>query len=397
MKRKIAFLMGAGCEGIDQLGLPSGADFKKKTIMAKDVVKLIYSINQTTDPKIKEGSIITYNSTSILYQTLVEYGIEALAKSNEEKSVFNNYLEIDKYDEKKSKIREQFKKIYKEQFYDVISQEVPEKEMSEQVLFLLNNACFYSNIDSMFNYLRKPEKYKREINRVIKLYFAAYQSIIYGLFEDNEQDEFNKLIKSNKAIIEKRKKISQIIQEVQEKKINEKYNADDVYYNVVRKLSKRENIDVSVITTNYTLFAEKLTGLDKSKISYLHGKLDLFEDAHTKRVAVLSDFDESDIIFPFIFIQSGVKPIINSLQIFEFAKAASQILNAEELHIIGYGINSDDEHISNLLRERLFSGKKIIIYLHNNNAVNKNNILKKLGCAELLVFKNSEDFYELNA
>ena len=401
MKKKIAFLTGAGCEGLGQLGLPAGSSFKRDTILAKGVVNLIYSLNQQADPKIRNGTIISYNSTNILYQTIMEYGGENLVHKPDENSkldesdemIFQNYLNIDSFNSVEQKrIRKKFGDLYRTKFYDIIAKDVSEKTLTDPVRFFLENACFYSAVDALFNHLRKPMQYKKEVNRVIKLYFSAFQSIIKKLFNEKEEMEYNEILKSNATISEKRNQLSGLILRAQERIAEENLDNHKVYYNSIRDLSKRPDLDISLITTNYTIFAEKLTGLDKSKVSYLHGRLDLFEAVHTKRVAALSEFAETDLIFPFIFIQSGVKPIVNSLQIREFAKAVSAIDDSDELHIIGYGVNSDDEHITNLLRERLYSGKKIIIYIYDGDKKKISEELGGMGCVE---FKNSADFNEI--
>ena len=58
VNKKIAFLVGAGCEGAGQLELPSGKTFKKDTLLAEGVRNLIYQINKENGPIIKNGPII---------------------------------------------------------------------------------------------------------------------------------------------------------------------------------------------------------------------------------------------------------------------------------------------------------------------------------------------------
>lgn len=81
--------------------------------------------------------------------------------------------------------------------------------------------------------------------------------------------------------------------------------------------------------------------------------MNLFESLKSKRISKLTDFSADDFVFPYILIQSGIKPIVNGYQIHEFEKAVRMIDESEELFILGYGVNSDDEHITNLLRTRL--------------------------------------------
>lgn len=45
--------------------------------------------------------------------------------------------------------------------------------------------------------------------------------------------------------------------------------------------------------------------------------------------------------------------------------------------VIGYGLNSDDEHITNLLRERIRNGKKVLWFHHTD--ADKENVKKLLG------------------
>ena len=98
--------------------------------------------------------------------------------------------------------------------------------------------------------------------------------------------------------------------------------------------------------------------------AYLHGKLKWFEEIFTKRVDELQNFFEKDLIMPFIFIQSGIKPIVSPMQLREYSKALDAIDNSDYLIILGYGINSDDEHISNIIRERILVKKKVICFIY---------------------------------
>ena len=94
MSKSVAFLLGAGCEGEGQLNLPSGKFFKRDTIVARNVSGLINAINSATNPKIKNGPVITAHGTSILYQTLCENGCDLFSFSDEEKASVRAYLEL---------------------------------------------------------------------------------------------------------------------------------------------------------------------------------------------------------------------------------------------------------------------------------------------------------------
>lgn len=187
MSKSVAFLLGAGCEGNGQLGLPSGSNFKRDTIVANDVSNLIYCINSEPKdtPKIKNGTIIHHNNYSILYQTIVEYGLKGFNFSQNEIEVVNNYLDRDnkKNEDCKQQIIAKFKKLYQEKFYKAIKDNAKvENEISDDnIKFFLEKACFYSYVDSLFNHLRKPEKYQNEVNRVNSLYRCIFKKIIFML------------------------------------------------------------------------------------------------------------------------------------------------------------------------------------------------------------------------
>ena len=154
---------------------------------------------------------------------------------------------------------------------------------------------------------------------------------------------------------------------------------------------------MSVINLNYTSFAEKIIGLDRENIAYLHGKLGLFEELKTKRIGELSELDVDETVFPYLLVQSGIKPIISPRQIEEFGKAANWMRKADMIVILGYGVNSDDEHISNFLRWRIDNDKRVVCFIHENSedTAFKNEmkrIQRQLGNSPNLEFKSTLDF-----
>lgn len=90
-------------------------------------------------------------------------------------------------------------------------------------------------------------------------------------------------------------------------------------------------------------------------------------------------FEDDDLIFPFIFVQSGIKPIVCTAQVKAFASFAESLEKAEEVIFLGYGFSSDDEHIINMVRERLARGDSVTIFLYKNEGRER---IKKLfsGC-----------------
>ncbi len=386
----IAFLLGAGCEGLEQMGLPSGNDFKRDTVVADKTVELIKLLNPSSDFKIKKGTFLGHNSTNILYQTIVERGLESFCFDGSTEEVIKNYLElrsddIERSEEEKKTIREGFLKVYKKQFYEPIrDMGINTAELSENVSIFLKNTCFYSFVDSLFNTLRRPKKYNNEVSKVVKMYYAAYKSIVNSIIGE---DRYNELIDSNMNITDARSKLYYDIVSCQEELCNRKRESKGLYYNIIRDyVKKHDENDFFVATTNYTCFAEKLISLHHKDIAYMHGRLDLFEDVFTKRIATLIDFSEKDYVFPHIFVQSGIKPIVSSFQIHEMDKAIKAMETCDVLIILGYGINSDDEHITNILRDRIRANGRIICLLYNNNHEERTRIEKELFCSNKVEF-----------
>lgn len=116
---------------------------------------------------------------------------------------------------------------------------------------------------------------------------------------------------------------------------------------------------IKVVTTNYTMFSQQMLNLNDDSIAYIHGRMDWFEDLKTKLVKPINQHSKDAVIFPFIFAQSAVKPIVSPLQIKEYYKANKFMEQATEIVVLGYNFNSDDEHIVNMFREFICKEKKI--------------------------------------
>ena len=126
MDKSITFLIGAGCEGKEQLELPSGASFKRDTILSRNVTNLIESINinKKQDKSklypISNNGLLRYNSNSVLYQTYIEHKDMFLFDESDQR-IIDDYIDYknnsDKFgkDERK-KITDSFQKLFYERF-----------------------------------------------------------------------------------------------------------------------------------------------------------------------------------------------------------------------------------------------------------------------------------------
>ena len=398
-KIKYTFLFGAGAEGEGQIGMPSGSNFKKDVILAKGVVDFADIFLGKTGKKLKEGMLLTANSTGTLYQTVKELTRDKKAEERQKeiKRLFKEDVEectttvLDYLGKKEGETDDvgddsydRFRKVYKAHFYDYLyddknrEKEIPEDSPMD---IFLKNAGIYGYYDSLFNYLRYPKLYEKEVLRVMKLYYASLKSIFDSLLkaagEDNYSYEDLKKVgeagNSRKCFLEKIGKLEKAVM----KKLEDEKKTENLYYTAVGKLiqKNKENINeenagtdndgsIKIVTTNYTGFAKEITGIDEKSIFHIHGGMGLFEDVNNKRIAELSKFKEDEVIFPYLLTQSGVKPVINYSQLKTLYEGSSALMEAEELIIIGYGLNKDDEHILNVLKERLEIGRKIAYYLY---------------------------------
>lgn len=406
---KITFLFGAGAEGTGQIGMPFGNEFKKDMILAKNVASFIKSINNSTKPilTIREGTNIAYNSSGILYQTLAEmqetdpYALDKLFDNDADKNTAKDYLDYKLGSRKfedvtKSKLQDDFAKLYSD-FY----KEIAKGTKSAQIDAFLANAGIYSYLDGLFGYLRKPERYPKECARVVKLYYSALYSVLKSVYKRNFPTATDDVVVSALSSMD-RETLSKfiadqqaaIIKDVCKKRIK-------TYYNCIGNLkeqckARNENIDISVINLNYTIFAERIVGINSENVAYLHGKLGLFEELKSKRIAPLLELDPTATVFPYLLVQSGVKPIISPIQIEEFGKATNWMAASDVVVVLGYGVNSDDEHISNLLRWRISKNKKVVCFIYaqgeNEFENEKKRIQTQLGASSHIEFKYTSDF-----
>lgn len=353
---RIAFLCGAGCEGAGQLGLTSGSSFKKDIVLSKDVKSIFEKLNSNKDFSVYDGAIVDARCSNILYQTLKEHKalINKLSPQNRKIfAVYDSYRIKTISDSDRQNAITAFKELYKGFLgkNDFVCED--------------ERTCFFQNIslcsfaDELFNYLRFPNIYRVETGKVMKLYYSAFYCMVNSLSDTAGNKSPKEEITNNESMFKNRKKIQSLIENY-ETSIIKKYAGknNNLYYSIMRKYLRPD--EAFIVTTNYTKFAELLTNF---KVSYLHGRLDMFESVFSKNIDELKNFkDEGDVIFPFIFIPSGVKPIVCQWQIEQYAMAIKAFDEAEALVILGYAINSDDEHIKNFIKDRLKNNKTVYFF-----------------------------------
>ena len=88
---------------------------------------------------------------------------------------------------------------------------------------------------------------------------------------------------------------------------------------------------------------------------------------------------DDKLLFPFIFGQSLVKPIVNTIQTEEFHRLNELLNDTDMLVIMGFNINEDDNHINAFLHDYVKKGKKLIIISKNKYS----DLEKRLKCSFL--------------
>ena len=380
-KYSVCFLFGAGAES--GFGFPLGTEFITKIIKDKESPKFLSKINNyKTNAKY---NFLDKRKTSVITQTADEYenGIEDFIRDFSSFGFSQNSFNFEgKKDENNS--TRNAKDIYKEMCDDIKSGN--KIEYWDKLIKVIK---FYTQVDEEFNYLRLPEKYTDKCAKIMCYYF----SVLVAIYEIQAEK-----IKGN-TCLEKR---NFLLTEIEKEEMNRlKLENKDRYYNILENCLKYKNSDVSVkiVTTNYTGIVSKILKKylnDGEDIFHIHGKYDLFENLNTKEIDEITNFEENDIIFPFLLMPSGVKPIINLKEIKMIEKGLEALSDSDIVVILGYSLKNEDEYILNTIRKRIKLNKTTFIFEYMNS-VEKTNEFKKVlnvtGKSSLSIF-GTEEFKE---
>lgn len=133
------------------------------------------------------------------------------------------------------------------------------------------------------------------------------------------------------------------------------------YYHDVLYL--KEFVDVNAIgTTNYNSFIEDIT---KEEVYYLNGCINDYYDPYLNKII---SFDENEgkrhIIVPFLFTQSGIKPLTSVKMSKRYVDMFNKFKESDIICVCGFAFNCDDGHINGLFRELIEDYNKTICILH---------------------------------
>jgi hypothetical protein len=162
-----------------------------------------------------------------------------------------------------------------------------------------------------------------------------------------------------------------------EKQICDNYKPNNQgYYNDV--LNAKSKIDIiSIATTNYNTLIDDITDMT---VHHLNGATNIYYDPYLNRIGdkeVLNS-KEKHFLVPLIFTQSGTKPMTSIDMSLKYVNVYNSYKESDYIVIIGFGFNSDDEHINGIIRTLVDVDNKKIIVIDIDKTVTPKKIAEKL-------------------
>ncbi len=366
-KEKICFLFGAGTE--------ISYNISKSEEFAKSVLRL-------------------HDESKVLDEVIRDYYTDRLnfCKDQWYPDFRNEKFPIDKL--LKNSIKKQWmfenreienKKIYEEAVEEEAWRFQSEEEKHKQVS---NYPSYMGILDENFHTIVSPKALGPcKFWRVIITYTTAYLLICMDIL-GIKPDEKEKM----SALLSKPEETYRRI----ESTIDESMLNKNSYYKILGDYGQK--LSYNIITTNYTPICEKvlLSIQKKTKqctfnqvhIAYIHGKLNWFECPYTLQVYDSQDDADQEafnnyLFFPYLFIQSGIKPVVERKQLNEYRKALKFFDEADERVILGYNLNVDDNHLNSLLHSFVLRDvKKVTYFNYENTGFIEKNLKEKLRICE---------------
>ena len=351
----VTFLFGSGADTCYKITLPSGAKFSEALLNSKyseQCNSLYKDSGLLAEGGLKNYKLIYPTSKKVYIQTIVKH-----EKYVKDKDIFDNETDeiIEKckeYQNRSSDKDKDFNNYTTDKcsgWYKILT-EPDNNDVSKDKIreFFLENAVFHDTLDEKFNSLRELPLDSNG-KRVVGAYTTIFFLMLYKLYEDSDKE------------LKKQCTFEKLFDLLQAKTAPGNQNN---YYEQLKKLTK----DHSIVTTNYTDIIESVT---EKEVTYLHGKMTWFEDL--KNLTIYDCTNEKErmlalkhkqYLIPYILIPSGVKPLICKKQIEQFHSFIDKLDNSEELCVIGYAFNSEDNHVNSIIADWLRKDNKRLIYFN---------------------------------
>lgn len=154
--------------------------------------------------------------------------------------------------------------------------------------------------------------------------------------------------------------VKRYIESIAEKNM-EKIRQGNGYYHDITHL--KEFIEIGAIgTTNYNSFIEDI--IDE-KVYYLNGSVNDYYDPYLNKIISITENEEKKhIIVPFLFTQSGIKPLTSVKMSERYVEMFNKFKESDLICVCGFAFNCDDGHINGLFRELIEDHNKTICILH---------------------------------
>lgn len=343
--RNICVIIGAGADA--PFGIATGGDFAANVLGTSPI----------TGSKMNES--------------IKQHYLRIIPRDDDWYPSYNTYKVWEENDIVKASLRkrnlEKARKIsdedFKKEFEDLIV------DSAERDIVKRQYPSYMGILDGKFSTLIAPSILGRgKFWQVVSCYCRAYLTIVQQVLGRDDYDEFLNPTET-------------LLREI--RNTSKKQSTIESYYSIIYK--KRATVDVSVVTTNYTLFCEEIAELMNDKIAYVHGRIGLYESPRDLCVYdVEKDRFEREIVFPYLFIQSGIKPIVERRQIEEYGKMIRFIDDAEKIIIVGYRLNHDDNHINSIIRSAVKLGKEVVYLSFNDGNMDflrREDVINKLRLA----------------
>ena len=351
MGSKSVLIVGAGAE--IALGFKSGKDFTYDTFYRKkpalyDALNDFYKARVNLDDKRTPGHyqkyfLFSYNGS------LFNKVIKRIQSQNPNYFINRYGIESDLIDDG---VRKKF-------FSDLIEEEYSESDKGNSDL--IPSDAHFGLLESYYSSILQPKKHPIQFWKLINFYWSAFFSTLLPI-TDKEYGADGQYQKNKYQFVLSR--LNEIICEIFEKSSIERFIQDGnaSYY---EKLKGR--FDGGVITTNYTPYASYVVDCDWEKIAYLSGSLATFEDPVSLSIKDIcrgdSGIKPTEFVFPYLMVQSPVKPIIGQKQIKQLGKAIDMLRAADEIVVLGYSFCLEDAHIASIVGEELRESEKTLLFL----------------------------------
>lgn len=191
-----------------------------------------------------------------------------------------------------------------------------------------------------------------------------YQSLIDSNWRYiySPKTDWGKFSKINIFLHTVRRYISNIA--IENKKKIDKGNG---YYHDLKKI--KEEFEIKCIgTTNYNTFIEEIV---EQEVYFLNGSVNDFYDPYLNKIVKKEDNEnKKHIIVPFLFTQSGIKPLTSVKMSERYVDLYKKFKESDIICICGFGFNADDGHINGMFRELIEDEDKKIAILHLQENIN---------------------------